>query len=325
VWLRGLSVVDRLDPRKKGIVAEDVGLAFAGHAMGLLGALPFMTKWEVGQPDRRSAFAAMLGKAGVSTRRARAAAAATMRGLAGADFVGYSARLGTWVVCESKGTLDAPPSRAEVLQYVADPSIGPIGRRGGPIKTVPYYQYALRQKRKTAGDVAALNIGGVLSIAVLTSLGSEGSGRRTTVDFVDPRPSDDVIEVLSQRGHLVRDLICQAHFEWVADLFDLETELWGTKASGQSTDADWQRDLVVPLPDGELRFRLILDAALGPVLASRSIEELDAYARSHPESPDGLSVTLIEAPQLAPESGEEDEESEESEAGHEEEPDRNVR
>lgn len=211
-WLRGRSVVDRLDPRKKGIVAEDIGLGFAAHAITRFGASPMLTKWEFGQRDRRRTLIPMLGAAGMTPRRASQAATHLTKGLSGADFIGFSPTRQEWVVCESKGSVNEPPTPAEIARYVANADGPPIGRNGKPIKTESTHQKGIRQKTETAAEVRAWGAGDVLAIAVFTSLGSEGNRRRTFDDYVDPTPPPELREALAASQPALRELICQAHY-----------------------------------------------------------------------------------------------------------------
>jgi hypothetical protein len=242
----------------------------------------------------------MLRDAGVAPREATRAAQYALRGLAGADLVGYSSRREAWIVCESKGTLGDAPDPAVIRTFLPDPWIPPNGRRGRPGTTLSQPHRAMRQKRQTAGAVQALGIGKVESYAVLTSVGTETNQNPTVVDFIDPEAPRDIATVLSRNTTVVRELVAQAHFAWISDLFHLDLPLWGADADTLLRYDEAQRlqaDVVVPVDDGALAFRLAFDAAIYPALASRSVALLDEYSSRQPQHPDGLSVSLIDGPE----------------------------
>jgi hypothetical protein len=302
-WLRGRSVVDRLDPRKKGIVAEDIGLGFAAHAMSRLGASPMMTKWEIGQRDRRRTLIPMLVAAGMTPRQASQSATHMTKGLSGADFVGFSPTRREWVVCESKGSVNEPPTPAEIARYVANAGGTPIGRNGKPIKTESAHQKGIRQKEETAAEVRAWGAGGVLAIAVFTSLGSEGNRRRTFVDYVDPEPPPELREALSASQPALRELICQAHYRWVAAMFGLPFNPWraGESMPAELRDQGLTREIAVGLDDDQLRFELRIDPEALGVIATGSLDVLDQYAVFHPWSPDGVGCQVLNGPDFVEE------------------------
>jgi hypothetical protein len=302
--LRGLGVIDRLDPRKKGIVAEDVGLGFAAHAMARLGASPMMTKWEIGQRDRRARLEAMLVQAGQPPSMANRVGDLISRGLGGADFIGHSLAMGGWVVCESKGSLGEPPDEADINAVIKNPEGPALGRNGLPVATVPQYQHGLRQKRRTEREVQGWGVGDVVAMAVFTALGSEGNGRLTVVDYVDPEPSAELREALVASQPSLRELICETHFAWMSALFGLGFNLWraGDAVPAQAWDQGGLfRQIAIELADSALRFELHLDSAALAVIASGSVGDLDIYAVNRPDTPDGLTCQVTEGPDFVDE------------------------
>jgi hypothetical protein len=232
----------------------------------------------------------MLEDAGVKTRAANAAARAALAGLKGADFVGYSSFKSSWVVCESKGTLAIAPDVVDIDRYLANPSMPPEGQSGQQIKTVSYYQKAMRQKSETAGAFPT-SLGPVISIAVLTSLGTEGNKRQTVVDYVDPEIDAETAALLVEHQDVLRHLIASTHFEWVGALFHYPGVLWGgvlSELEGFHANGGFEAEMEILQDRSQLRLSFALDPALLPVLASRSLSRLAEYAERRDGRPDGL-------------------------------------
>lgn len=224
---RLMQQVRGIDGRKQGIVAEDLGIGFALGACDLLGGLPVITKWEAGQEARRESWARELAtRHGISEREAAAVSRKLGQTLAGADFVGYSSTEKAWLICEAKGSLKRPSNPRVVFDHLRDPDkdLG-LTRRGEPRKPYPLLK-GIRQKSQT-GDSARSARVGVTSLLVYASTATEDDGHMTTVDYIDPDPTPEQIQVLEDNGDLAGDFIAASHYAWVAGVLGLPVSPWG--------------------------------------------------------------------------------------------------
>jgi hypothetical protein len=232
---RLIEGVRGIDGRKKGIIAEDLGIGFSVGACDMLGGLPVITKWEAAQESRRDAWAAQIASEKAIPIQDAVQVSIKLGGtLSGADFVGYSTTERAWLICESKGSLERPRKPESILSDLRDSNrdLG-VTASGEPRKPEPLLK-GIRQKRDTAAAAAKAGVS-VVPLLVYTSAATAADRHVTTVDYIDPDPTSEQLQVLGTYGEFAADFIAAAHYEWVAAVLGLEGSPWGNQLARRDT------------------------------------------------------------------------------------------